>query len=37
LYFFGGEFKQREILEKEGVRFDNEDRVLKKYFWEEEL
>jgi methylated-DNA-protein-cysteine methyltransferase-like protein len=36
-FVFGGEMKQREILEKEGVRFDNEDRVLKKYFWEEEL
>ncbi len=34
-FVFGGESKQREILEKEGVRFDNEDRVLKKYFWEE--
>lgn len=36
-FVFGGELKQREILEKEGVRFDNEDRILKKYFWEEEL
>ena len=36
-FVFGGELKQREILEKEGVRFDNEDRVLKKYFWEGEL
>ncbi|MDD4527601.1 MAG: MGMT family protein [Candidatus Margulisbacteria bacterium] len=33
-FAFGGEDKQREILEKEGIRFDNEGRVLRKYFWE---
>ena len=33
-YVFGGELKQREILEKEGIRFDNEGRVLKEYIEE---
>ncbi len=33
-FVFGGELKQREILEKEGIRFDNEGSVLKDCFWE---
>jgi methylated-DNA-protein-cysteine methyltransferase related protein len=33
-YVFGGERKQREVLEKEGIRFDNEGKVLSDYFWE---
>lgn len=33
-FAFGGDNRQRELLEKEGVRFDEEGRVMKEFFWE---
>lgn len=33
-YAFGGRKKQKEMLEKEGIKFDEEKINLKKYFYQ---
>lgn len=35
-YVFGGEMQHRKNLEKEGIRFDNEGKILREYFYCEE-